>query len=51
VEWKEEEATFASRRRLAADKGGQKLAHMGRQGHMGAIRGVAHARVTTGAAD
>jgi hypothetical protein len=31
VEWKEEEVTFASRRRLAADKGRRKPVHMGRQ--------------------
>jgi hypothetical protein len=36
VEWKVEEATFASRRRLAADKGGRKPTHMGRQVHVGA---------------
>jgi hypothetical protein len=36
VEWKEEEATFASRQRLAADKGGRKPAHMGWQVHVGA---------------
>jgi hypothetical protein len=36
VEWKEEEATFASRRRLVADKGRWKSAHMGRQVHVGA---------------
>jgi hypothetical protein len=35
VEWKEEEATFASRRRLVADKGRWKSAHMGRQVHVG----------------
>jgi hypothetical protein len=51
VEWNEEEATFASRRRLVADKGGRKPAHMGQQVHVGGmvtVHGVAHSRAVTG---